>query len=1134
MYGSNGESSSKRSSLDAVRAERRVRRDVHEPRARRPAAPGRARAAVPPTFTSKSSRTVSRGMDDRRGVEHRRAADAVEERGRSPTGSRTSPTTTSIRGSITSSSGASPGSCTRHRMRRRLGLAGERPHEVLAEPARGAGDHNAVLGVAGVGTAVDAISPRVARPTDSSARPGTDRSARLAFPCAPSRARCRRVPRAPVAAASALSDASAHHRRADDRRARVRAAAARAVPLAGPADGRGLHARLPGAGAEGRDPEPRLPAPLRAREPVGARRRVQGVRRLAAQRARVRPAAAARDRVRRSTRSRAAGAGSSPSRPRSRRRSSSSRSASPRWRGSAASASAVLRPGGRRRSARAEPDDRRARRWALAAGLLLGLAVLFRLDLVLGVGLATVALVRGMDRSRASTASSRASSSASLPYVDPARDRRARARVPGHGDRPRVPASAAGAASRSRRRGDTSTASCSRPARSQQISWPFPALARPHQLFLWFFLLLGAIAFVLWQGWRATRADPASITRPHAARRRAVRPRDPPAGPAARRLRPLRVGQLRRVRVRPDRALRARAPARAERARPAALAIGCGRARCSPCSRSSSPRSRSAPYADYSLQTFGIHRASYKIEHDGRVFYYGKPDRAAAANMVIAAAAKISKPGQRLFVGPVDLRKTPYSDAYLYYMLPDLVPATYYIEMDPGVANANDSRPAARPRVGRHRDPLRRSGTTGASRTTPRKVGSDTTAAGPRPRLLPRRHVSRPVPALPEVPLTTPRSAADRFPALCERSSSLRPTRSRRTSSSSCSAPVRPRPTPTSSSSTTTAPTAPPISPTRSARGSGTSRCCAGPRKIGIGDAVRAGLRARPRPRLRRRRADRRRPLARSGRAPRRSSPRSRTAPTPRSARATCPAARSRTGPGTGGRSRSGATATRRSCSASRSATRPRATARFAPTRSKTADFAHTRSKGYGFQIELCYRVWQHGGRIAQVPITFTDRVRGHSKMSLSVGAEELGLVTWWALAGPRAEGPLAPLTRCCRRHAGSRAGAAAAATTSTPRRAPASVRCWSSGSHRCTPSIVSARWPPGQTSVRQCDDPDRAASSARRSAKIVVERGDATRVAAFGDRVVDVTGAVARHLEQVRRCGRRRSALRARCAATT
>src|SRR6202030_1235858 len=43
--------------------------------------------------------------------------------------------------------------------------------------------------------------------------------------------------------------------------------------------------------------------------------------------------------------------------------------------------------------ARVQPDDRRARRWALAAGLLLGFAVLFRLDLVLGVGLASVALL---------------------------------------------------------------------------------------------------------------------------------------------------------------------------------------------------------------------------------------------------------------------------------------------------------------------------------------------------------------------------------------------------------------------------------------------------------------------------------------------------------------------------------------------------------------------------------------------------------------------------------------------------------------------------------------------------------------------------------------------------------------------
>jgi hypothetical protein len=51
----------------------------------------------------------------------------------------------------------------------------------------------------------------------------------------------------------------------------------------------------------------------------------------------------------------------------------------------------------------------------------------------------------------------------------------------------------------------------------------------------------------------------------------------------------------------------------------------------------------------------------------------------------------VSEPGDRLFVGPRDLRQTPYSDAFLYYLLPDLPPATRYIEMDPGVADAEGS-----------------------------------------------------------------------------------------------------------------------------------------------------------------------------------------------------------------------------------------------------------------------------------------------------------------------------------------------------------------------------------------------------------------------------------------------------------
>jgi dolichol-phosphate mannosyltransferase len=61
-------------------------------------------------------------------------------------------------------------------------------------------------------------------------------------------------------------------------------------------------------------------------------------------------------------------------------------------------------------------------------------------------------------------------------------------------------------------------------------------------------------------------------------------------------------------------------------------------------------------------------------------------------------------------------------------------------------------------------------------------------------------------------------------------------------------------------------------------------------------------------------------------------------------------------------------------------------------------DVFSTRSRGYGFQIETAYRVSRSGRRLEEVPITFTDRVRGYSKMSPGVMSEELLLVTWWGL----------------------------------------------------------------------------------------------------------------------------------------
>ena len=61
-------------------------------------------------------------------------------------------------------------------------------------------------------------------------------------------------------------------------------------------------------------------------------------------------------------------------------------------------------------------------------------------------------------------------------------------------------------------------------------------------------------------------------------------------------------------------------------------------------------------------------------------------------------------------------------------------------------------------------------------------------------------------------------------------------------------------------------------------------------------------------------------------------------------------------------------------------------------------DVVNSKANGYGFQVENAYRVWQQGGQIVEVPITFHDRVRGESKMSARIVVEAMSLVTWWGL----------------------------------------------------------------------------------------------------------------------------------------
>ena len=61
-------------------------------------------------------------------------------------------------------------------------------------------------------------------------------------------------------------------------------------------------------------------------------------------------------------------------------------------------------------------------------------------------------------------------------------------------------------------------------------------------------------------------------------------------------------------------------------------------------------------------------------------------------------------------------------------------------------------------------------------------------------------------------------------------------------------------------------------------------------------------------------------------------------------------------------------------------------------------DLGSVRADGYGFQIEMAYRVASNGGRIVELPIEFVDRAKGTSKMSVRIIVEALVLVTWWGL----------------------------------------------------------------------------------------------------------------------------------------
>jgi dolichol-phosphate mannosyltransferase len=98
----------------------------------------------------------------------------------------------------------------------------------------------------------------------------------------------------------------------------------------------------------------------------------------------------------------------------------------------------------------------------------------------------------------------------------------------------------------------------------------------------------------------------------------------------------------------------------------------------------------------------------------------------------------------------------------------------------------------------------------------------------------------------------------------------------------------------------------------------------------------------------------------------------------------------------------------------------------------ESIDLNAVTSNGYSFQIEMTHKLWRKGMKIVEVPIIFTDRFQGRSKMSKNIMFEAF-VMTWRLLAQnkfrrrPTATPPAPPLdpgdvSRVPRRPAGQTA----------------------------------------------------------------------------------------------------------------
>jgi hypothetical protein len=80
-----------------------------------------------------------------------------------------------------------------------------------------------------------------------------------------------------------------------------------------------------------------------------------------------------------------------------------------------------------------------------------------------------------------------------------------------------------------------------------------------------------------------------------------------------------------------------------------------------------------------------------RVMGEGRAIPWAVLHSDGGPQRIVDKIRALSRPGERLFVGPSDLRFTNNNDSVFYFLLPSLRPATRYMEMNPGCANRRGS-----------------------------------------------------------------------------------------------------------------------------------------------------------------------------------------------------------------------------------------------------------------------------------------------------------------------------------------------------------------------------------------------------------------------------------------------------------